>query len=56
MIRSLKKATTRGACKKGVFRNFAKFTGKKTEPESLLLQAEACSCIKKGDSGTGVFL
>ena len=38
-------------CKKGVLRNFAKFTGK-----HLYQSLQACNFILKNNSGTGLFL
>ena len=42
-------------CKKGVLRNFVKFTGKHL-CQSLFFNKVAYHFIKKRDSGTGVFL
>ena len=47
MIRYLKKATTRGACKKGVFRNFAKFTGKKLSQSLFYCRLRPAAVLKK---------
>ena len=48
-------------CKKGVFENLAKFTGKHLRQGLFLkkvagLRPKACNFIKKRDPGTGAFL
>ena len=46
-------------CKNGVLKNFAKFTGKHLCQSlffSKVAGLQACKCILKNDSGTGLFL
>ena len=45
-------------CKKGVLKNFAKFTGKQPVPESLFNKVAGLrpGALLKRDSDTGVFL
>ena len=58
LIASFRSSHQRCSVKKGVLRNFAKFTGKHLGHVSFLMkpQAETCNFIKKKDLGAGAFL